>query len=82
MIIRGYPLHFELTLSDGKSNAQQITIFRGEDDQVAGKVGGEVDMLEPGDLVQVTLQPPDMAPPTGSISAGEPTGLPRSARMP
>ena len=67
--------------TEGLAGSPRITIFRGDDDQVAGKAGGEVEMLEPGDLVQITMPPPDMTP-TGSVSAGEPMGLPPAPKVP
>jgi polysaccharide export outer membrane protein len=66
--------------TDGLAGEPQIAIFRGDKDKK--EAGDEVDMLKPGDLVQVTLQPPDMTPPTGSISAGEPIGLPPTSKVP
>lgn len=67
--------------TEGLAGAPQITIFRGgKENEKAGQVGSEVDLLRPGDLVQITLQPPDM--PTGSISAGDPIGLPPTPKVP
>jgi polysaccharide export outer membrane protein len=68
--------------TEGLAGQPQITIFRGDKNQEGGQAGGEVDMLEPGDLVQITLQPPEMTPPTGSVSAGEPIGLPPAPKVP
>jgi hypothetical protein len=69
--------------TEGLAGEPKIAIFSGKNSDTAGRIGGEADLLAPGDLVQVTLEPPDI---TAGITTGQPAdeiiGLPPTAKAP
>jgi polysaccharide export outer membrane protein len=68
--------------TEGLAGEPQITVFHGGQDQNGGREGSEVDLLQPGDLVQVILQPPDTKPAASGLSSNEPIGEPPPPRVP
>jgi hypothetical protein len=68
--------------TEGLAGEPQITVFHGGQEQGGGRAGSEVDLLQPGDLVQVILQAPNGKSPTADLSANDPIGPPPVAKVP